>query len=94
MAAVVGLCSSSSRPPGALPSSLLGYEALTGSLDDSRFEDYLHSYDHRRQVFSTQMGLSNQDIVALFGGHTLVGGIREDATRTGLGLRELRRPTL
>jgi len=40
------------------------------------------------------MGLSNQDIVALFGGHTLVGGIREDATRTGLGLRELRRPTL
>ncbi|KAL5657274.1 hypothetical protein ACJX0J_030437, partial [Zea mays] len=29
-------------PPGALPSSLLGYEALTGSLDDSRFEDYLH----------------------------------------------------
>ncbi|KAL5650707.1 hypothetical protein ACJX0J_036165, partial [Zea mays] len=29
-------------PPGALPSSLLGYEALTGSLDDSGFEDYLH----------------------------------------------------
>ncbi|PWZ07759.1 Cyclin-B1-2 [Zea mays] len=30
------------KPPGALPSSLLGYEALTGSLDDSGFEDYLH----------------------------------------------------
>uniref|UniRef100_A0A804U9G3 Proteasome maturation factor UMP1 n=1 Tax=Zea mays TaxID=4577 RepID=A0A804U9G3_MAIZE len=31
-----------SRPPGALPSSLLGYEALTGSLDDFGFEDYLN----------------------------------------------------
>lgn len=30
--------------------------------------------DHLRQVFSTQMGLSDQDIVALSGGHTLVGG--------------------
>lgn len=29
--------------------------------------------DHLRQVFSTQMGLSDQDIVALSGGHTLVG---------------------
>ncbi|KAL5664239.1 hypothetical protein ACJX0J_024347, partial [Zea mays] len=28
-------------------------------------------YDHHKQVFSTQMGLSDQDIVALFGGHTL-----------------------
>ncbi|ONM52522.1 L-ascorbate peroxidase 2 cytosolic [Zea mays] len=91
MAAVVGLCSSSSRPPGALPSSLLGYEALTGSLDDSRFEDYLHSYDHRRQVFSTQMGLSNQDIVALFGGHTLVGGIRELLSGEKEGLLQLPR---
>jgi L-ascorbate peroxidase len=27
--------------------------------------------DHLRQVFSTQMGLSDQDIVALSGGHTL-----------------------
>ena len=31
------------RPPGALPSSMLGYEALTGSLDDFGFEDYLNS---------------------------------------------------
>ncbi|KAF2947469.1 hypothetical protein DAI22_02g370766 [Oryza sativa Japonica Group] len=30
------------RPPGALPSSMLGYEALTGSLDDFGFEDYLN----------------------------------------------------
>uniref|UniRef100_A0A0E0NM89 Proteasome maturation factor UMP1 family protein n=1 Tax=Oryza rufipogon TaxID=4529 RepID=A0A0E0NM89_ORYRU len=30
------------RPPGALPSSMLGYEALTGSLDDLGFEDYLN----------------------------------------------------
>jgi hypothetical protein len=33
------------RPPGALPSSLLGYEAMTGSLDDFGFEDYLNSKD-------------------------------------------------
>ncbi|CAL5056291.1 unnamed protein product [Urochloa decumbens] len=30
------------RPPGALPSAMLGYEALTGSLDDFGFEDYLN----------------------------------------------------
>ncbi|OVA06764.1 Proteasome maturation factor UMP1 [Macleaya cordata] len=28
------------RPPGALPSSMLGYEAVTGSLDDFGFEDF------------------------------------------------------
>ncbi|KAJ4973380.1 hypothetical protein NE237_006554 [Protea cynaroides] len=28
------------RPPGALPSSMLGLEALTGSLDEFGFEDY------------------------------------------------------
>jgi hypothetical protein len=33
------------RPPGALPSSMLGYEAMTGSLDDFGFEDYLNSKD-------------------------------------------------
>ena len=36
--------------------------------------------DHLRQVFSTQMGLSDQDIVALSGGHTLVGEIVEPAS--------------
>ncbi|KAJ3704240.1 hypothetical protein LUZ61_007945 [Rhynchospora tenuis] len=30
------------RPPGALPSSMLGLEALTGALDDFGFEDYLN----------------------------------------------------
>ncbi|KAG1346941.1 cyclin-B1-2 [Cocos nucifera] len=30
------------RPPGLLPSSMLGFEALTGSLDDFGFEDYLN----------------------------------------------------
>lgn len=30
------------RPPGALPSSMLGFEALTGALDDFGFEDYLN----------------------------------------------------
>jgi len=29
--------------------------------------------DHLRTVFGQQMGLSDQDIVALSGGHTLVG---------------------
>lgn len=30
------------RPPGMLPSSMVGYEALTGSLEDFGFEDYLN----------------------------------------------------
>ncbi|MQL82806.1 hypothetical protein Taro_015284 [Colocasia esculenta] len=30
------------RPPGALPSSILGLEVLTGSLDEFGFEDYLN----------------------------------------------------
>jgi proteasome maturation protein len=30
------------RPPGALLSSMLGFEALTGALDDFGFEDYLN----------------------------------------------------
>lgn len=30
------------RPPGGIPSSMLGLEALTGSLDDFGFEDYLN----------------------------------------------------
>lgn len=34
--------------------------------------------DHLRVVFGQQMGLSDQDIVALSGGHTLVRMIPED----------------
>ncbi|CAN0928958.1 CYCB1-2 [Linum grandiflorum] len=30
------------RPPGAIPSSMLGLEAITGSLDNFGFEDYLN----------------------------------------------------
>ncbi|XP_062106340.1 cyclin-B1-2-like [Humulus lupulus] len=30
------------RPPGAIPSSMLGLEAMTGTLDDFGFEDYLN----------------------------------------------------
>ncbi|CAN1126199.1 CYCB1-2 [Linum perenne] len=30
------------RPPGAIPSSMLGLEAMTGSLDNFGFEDYLN----------------------------------------------------
>jgi proteasome maturation protein len=30
------------RPPGLVPSSMLGLESLTGSLDDFGFEDYLN----------------------------------------------------
>ncbi|KAF9618221.1 hypothetical protein IFM89_000856 [Coptis chinensis] len=33
------------RPPGALPSAMLGYEALTGSLDDFGFEDFSDPQD-------------------------------------------------
>lgn len=33
------------RPPGAIPSSLLGLEAVTGSLDNFGFEDYLNGTD-------------------------------------------------
>uniref|UniRef100_A0A8I6XYP9 Uncharacterized protein n=1 Tax=Hordeum vulgare subsp. vulgare TaxID=112509 RepID=A0A8I6XYP9_HORVV len=39
------------RPPGALPSSMLGYEAMTGSLDDFGFEDYLNCKDCRPFCF-------------------------------------------
>ncbi|GMP30909.1 hypothetical protein CsSME_00005351 [Camellia sinensis var. sinensis] len=31
-----------SRPPGPIPSSMLGLEALTGGLEDFGFEDYLN----------------------------------------------------
>uniref|UniRef100_A0A7C9A0L9 Proteasome maturation protein n=1 Tax=Opuntia streptacantha TaxID=393608 RepID=A0A7C9A0L9_OPUST len=30
------------RPPGPIPSSMLGLEAVTGTLDDIGFEDYLN----------------------------------------------------
>ncbi|GFY84826.1 proteasome maturation factor UMP1 [Actinidia rufa] len=30
------------RPPGPIPSSMLGLEAMTGSLEDFGFEDYLN----------------------------------------------------
>ncbi|KAJ6287746.1 hypothetical protein OIU76_028876, partial [Salix suchowensis] len=30
------------RPPGPIPSSMLGLEALTGSLEDFGFEDYMN----------------------------------------------------
>ncbi|GAB4857276.1 hypothetical protein Ancab_015184 [Ancistrocladus abbreviatus] len=30
------------RPPGPIPSSMLGFEALTGTLDEIGFEDYLN----------------------------------------------------
>lgn len=33
---------------------------------------FVSGSDHLRQVFTKQMGLTDQDIVALSGGHTLV----------------------
>ncbi|KAJ4707136.1 cyclin-B1-2 [Melia azedarach] len=30
------------RPPGAIPSSMLGFEAMTGGLEDFGFEHYLN----------------------------------------------------
>ncbi|KAI4382344.1 hypothetical protein MLD38_008320 [Melastoma candidum] len=38
---------------------------------EGRLPDATKGCDHLRQVFSVQMGLSDQDIVALSGGHTL-----------------------
>ncbi|THG06049.1 hypothetical protein TEA_019416 [Camellia sinensis var. sinensis] len=38
------------RPPGPIPSSMLGLEALTGSLDGFGFEDYL-SDPHESETF-------------------------------------------
>uniref|UniRef100_I1PA73 L-ascorbate peroxidase n=1 Tax=Oryza glaberrima TaxID=4538 RepID=I1PA73_ORYGL len=38
---------------------------------EGRLPDATKGSDHLRQVFSAQMGLSDQDIVALSGGHTL-----------------------
>ncbi|KAL0904490.1 hypothetical protein M5K25_026612 [Dendrobium thyrsiflorum] len=32
------------RPPGMLPSSMVGFEALTGGLEDFGFEDYLNDW--------------------------------------------------
>nr|KJB55998.1 hypothetical protein B456_009G104500 [Gossypium raimondii] len=56
---------------------------------EGRLPDATKGSDHLRQVFSAQMGLSDQDIVALSGGHTLVC-----ATRRGPGLRDHGPPTL
>ncbi|KAK8446191.1 hypothetical protein SEVIR_9G448300v4 [Setaria viridis] len=39
---------------------------------EGRLPDATKGSDHLRQVFGKQMGLSDQDIVALSGGHTLV----------------------
>uniref|UniRef100_A0A0E0QD53 Arogenate dehydratase n=2 Tax=Oryza TaxID=4527 RepID=A0A0E0QD53_ORYRU len=39
---------------------------------EGRLPDATQGSDHLRQVFSAQMGLSDKDIVALSGGHTLV----------------------
>ncbi|WRX34905.1 hem peroxidase - like 10 [Theobroma cacao] len=38
---------------------------------EGRLPDATKGADHLRQVFTAQMGLSDQDIVALSGGHTL-----------------------
>ncbi|GJN22482.1 hypothetical protein PR202_gb10047 [Eleusine coracana subsp. coracana] len=62
------------RPPGALPSSMLGYEALTGSLDDFGFEDYLNmpqDSDNFRQPdmhhgMEVRLGLSKGPICPSF----------------------------
>lgn len=43
------------RPQGPIPSSMLGLEALTGSLEDFGFEDYLNGNYYlltRKMLFS------------------------------------------
>ncbi|XVE79704.1 hypothetical protein DITRI_Ditri14bG0079100 [Diplodiscus trichospermus] len=44
---------------------------------EGRLPDATQGADHLRQVFVTQMGLSDQDIVALSGAHTLGRGHKE-----------------
>lgn len=39
------------RPPGAIPSSMLGLEAYTGSLDHIGFEDYLNGNNIISRLF-------------------------------------------
>lgn len=51
------------------------YKHLIGQLDRCvpySFCNYTAGSDHLRDVFGTHMGLSDKDIVALSGGHTLV----------------------
>ncbi|GAY38255.1 hypothetical protein CUMW_035290 [Citrus unshiu] len=55
---------------------------------EGRLPDAKQGNDHLRQVFGAQMGLSDKDIVALSGGHTLVSAKLEGATRRGLDLRD------
>lgn len=40
------------RPAGAIPSSMLGLEAMTGRLDDFGFEDYLNG---KKTLFINQL---------------------------------------
>ncbi|OEL34066.1 L-ascorbate peroxidase 1, cytosolic, partial [Dichanthelium oligosanthes] len=63
---------------------------------EGRLPDATKGSDHLRQVFGKQMGLSDQDIVALSGGHTLVccRPLREGATRSGLVFSGRRLETL
>ncbi|CAH2041446.1 unnamed protein product [Thlaspi arvense] len=55
---------------------------------EGRLPDATKGSDHLRDVFVKQMGLTDQDIVALSGGHTWEG-----ATRSALDLRDLGLPT-
>ncbi|GLT43257.1 hypothetical protein SLA2020_374980 [Shorea laevis] len=48
-----------------------GREDKPEPLPEGRLRDATKGTDHLRQVFSVQMGLSDQDIVVLSGGHTL-----------------------
>ncbi|KDP32927.1 hypothetical protein JCGZ_12958 [Jatropha curcas] len=62
------------RPPGPIPSSMLGLEAHTGSLDDFGFEDYLNdpreSETHRpldmHHGMEVQLGLSKGPVYPSF----------------------------
>ncbi|KDO73086.1 hypothetical protein CISIN_1g024615mg [Citrus sinensis] len=56
---------------------------------EGRLPDAKQGNDHLRQVFGAQMGLSDKDIVALSGGHTLVSAKLELLTGEKDGLLQL-----
>ncbi|KAM7268091.1 hypothetical protein ACFE04_010257 [Oxalis oulophora] len=62
------------RPPGAIPSSMLGLEAISGDLDNFGFEDYLNDPRESETVrpldlhhgMEVRLGLSNGPVCPSF----------------------------
>ncbi|KAK8964488.1 Cyclin-B1-2 [Platanthera guangdongensis] len=56
------------RPLGMLPSSIVGYEALTGSLEDFGFEDYLNMPQDAESFIPPDMQHAMEVCLGLSGG--------------------------